>query len=739
MNLNYRSLLLTIALLYSAFAFSQKDDDYKKSLEAVKKEIWGWNIPAFSNKTIPAEYANEPGVVLARHQEIKAIVNSGGRYKEMVFVNTFREQVKINDKATLDDYSEFSYRKYRKATMFFAGRKDAGTQSFLGIRIIKPNGMVKEVDISEEVLTKDEKNLKESKVAIAGLEVGDIIDYFLSRHEEANVRYTTDPYLFVFGEEKPMLHYSIHCEFGEACAVEYRSMNGAPEFKVKKNANGDNILDAEVKNMAKSPVDLWMSPIRQLPILRLNVRVGGPKKNRRTAGEVYRNQDYMKIIEDVKIDMKDDFYGSQLGLGAYVLAGEIKSMIKRVRRDDDLPKDSLPYYIYYAFRYIAYYKVDPKDPIVVSTERNYQRVNNKKFLLLLSLILDKLNIPNEIVLAASRYGPDAKQVMLESDFDYMIRTTKGTPIYMCADGVFTNCNYIESQFEGQTDPIVAVRKFSDKTIHLEDGESSASIPVSQNKHNVQIEKLKVEVTDNMEQLKINRQTVLKGHMRDSEQKRLILFEDSYDEERRALGIRESFMETFADSRRNRTLADEYTAAFAKARTDWKDQFMEEITETYDQKPVSLTQFKVDNMGLRHSRPDMVFSTEFTMDGWIKKGGNNYIVDVGKLIGSQLQLKPTQLERSVDVYMPFARSYEYIISMDIPAGYKAEGLDKLNISKTNESGNFTVETKQSDKLLQIRVVKTYARAFQKADRWKELVDIVNAANDFQSRKILLRKG
>lgn len=735
---HYTLILISIAFGTSV-AFGQKDDDYRKRSEEVKRQVWGWNIPAFNNRTIPAQYANEPGVVLARHQEIKATANSGGRYKEMVFINTFREQVKINDKATLDEYSEFSYRKYRKATMFFAGRKDAGTLAFLGIRIIKPNGTVKEVDISEEVLTKNEKNEKDSKVAISGLEVGDIIDYFLSRQEEANVRYTTDPYLFVFGEEKPMLHYSIHCEFGEACAVEYRAMNGAPEFKVKKNANGDNILDAEVKNMAKSPVDLWMSSVRQLPILRLNVRVGGPRKNRREAGEVYPNQDYLKIIEDVKIDIKDDFYGSQLGLGAYVLSGEIKNMIRKVRRDDNLPKDSLPYYIYYAFRYIAYYKVDPKDPILVGTERNYRRVNNKKFLILLSLILDKLDVPNEIVLAASRYGPDTKQVMLESDLDYMIRTTEGKPIYMCADGVFTNCNYVQSEFEGQQDAVVAVRKFTDKVIHLEDGESMASIPVSLNKHNVQIEKLRIAVADNMEQLKINRQTVLKGHMRDAEQKRLILFEDSYDEERKSLGIKESFMETFADSRRNRTLADEYTAAFAKARSEWKDQFMEEVAERFDQKPSSLTQFKIDNMGLRHSRPDMIYSTEFTMDGWIKKGGNNYIVDIGKLIGSQLQLKPNQQERSVDVYMSFARSFEYIIAMEIPAGYKAEGLDKLNISKTNETGSFIVETKQSDNLLQIRVVKIYAEAFQRADRWKGIVEVVNAANDFQSKKILLRKG
>lgn len=730
--------LLFVSLTISLNTVAQKKGaDYDKRAAEVKKEIWGWQIPAFNNKTIPAEFANEAGVVIARHQEIKAIVTSGGRYKDMQFINTFREQVKINDKATLEEFSEFSYNKYNKRFMW--GKRNAGVMAFLGIRIIKPDGSVKEIDISEEVLTRDEKNAKESKLAISGLEVGDIIDYFLSRHEESDVRFATDPYIFAFGDDKPILHYSIHGEFGDDCAVEFRSMNGAPEFKVTKNAEGSNILDVEMKNMAKAPVNLWMSSVRQLPILRLNVRVGGPRKNRRKAGEVYRNQDYLRIIEDVKIDIKDDFYQTGLGYGALSLAGQIKGMIKKVKREEDLPKDSLPYYIYYAFRYIAYYQVSAGDPIVVGPERNQQSANNKKFLLLLSMVLDKLNVPNEIVLATSRYGPEAKQVMLESDFEYIIKTIEGKTVYMCADGVFTNCNYIPAEYEGQQDPVVAIRKFTDKVIHLEDDGVQVTIPVTTYKQNVQIEKYKVSLSENMEQVSVNRQTILKGQMRDSEQKRLILFEDSYEEERKALGIKESFMETFADSKRNRTLADEYTAAFAKARTEWKDQFMDEITDKFDKKPAALTAWKIENMGLRHSKPDLVYSTTFTMDGWMKKGGNNYIMDIGKLVGSQLQLKKNQLDRKVDIYMPFARSFEYIISIDIPAGYKVEGADKLAVTINNESGSFIVETKQSDNALQLHVVKTYSKPFQKVSAWQQLLDIVNAANDFQDKKVLFRKG
>lgn len=742
-----RYILSLFVFLFIIFQHSvaQTDAEYKKRVEEVRKEVWGWNIPAFNNRTIPAALANESGVVIARHQEIKAIsktkfkflVITAAKYKEIYFTNTYREMVKINDKATLEEFSEFSYQKSKRLAKFFS-RNLKGRVTILGIRIIKPDGTIKEIDVNEEVMIKNDNDEKQSKVAVSGLEVGDIIDYFVSRQEEEAVGYRTEPYLFIFGDDKPIMHYSVHCEVGATCAVEYRAMNGAPEFKVKKDADGDNILDAEYQNIAKSPVDLWMSSARQLPILRLNIRVGGPRKIKRKEGEVYRNQPYQQIIEDVKVDMKEDFYGSQLGLVAEGLSGEIKSMIKRMRRQDDLPKDSLPYYIYYAFRYIAFYKVDANDKINVGLERNYQAPNKKKFLLLLSLILDKLGINNEIILATSVYGPDTKQVMLVDDFEYIIKTTKNTPVYMSAEGVFTNCNYIPAEYEGQQNPTVVVKGFTKSSIRLDD-EAMQNIGKSSAKQNVQTENLKVSVSDNMEELKIARKTVLKGQMRQGAQRHLLLFEDYYEEERKALGVKESFMEEFADSRKNRSLADEYTAAFAKARSEWKDRFISEISGEFDTKPKDVTSYKIDNMGLRHTKPDFIYSTQFTIEGWIKRGGNNYIVDMGKLIGGQLQLKPEQLERSVDIYMACARTFEYIISFEIPQGYKAEGLDKLAVNTTNQTGSFIADAKQEGNTIKLKITKIYNSAFERADKWPKLIEILNAANDFQSKKILLRKG
>ena len=184
--MNKYPITLIIAILaMNSIAFSQDDAEYKKKVEEVRKEIWGWNIPAFSKHTIPSKYENEPGVVLARHQEIKALSKSkfkflvitAVKYKETYFTNTFREQVKINDKATLDEYSEISYQKYKRLAKFFSAKKP-GRVTILGVRIIKPNGSIQEVNTDEEVLIKNDKDEQRSKIAISGLEVGDIIDYF---------------------------------------------------------------------------------------------------------------------------------------------------------------------------------------------------------------------------------------------------------------------------------------------------------------------------------------------------------------------------------------------------------------------------------------------------------------------------------------------------------------------------------------------------------------------------------
>ncbi|MBO9731744.1 MAG: hypothetical protein J7623_24095 [Chitinophaga sp.] len=67
-------------------------------------------------------------------------------------------------------------------------------------------------------------------------------------------------------------------------------------------------------------------------------------------------------------------------------------------------------------------------------------------------------------------------------------------------------------------------------------------------------------------------------------------------------------------------------------------------------------FGVDKMGLQHNDPDFVYHTNFILDGPLKHAGNNNILETGKLIGGQLEIKLEQRDRKVDIYMPYARSF-----------------------------------------------------------------------------------
>jgi hypothetical protein len=143
-----------------------------------------------------------------------------------------------------------------------------------------------------------------------------------------------------------------------------------------------------------------------------------------------------------------------------------------------------------------------------------------------------------------------------------------------------------------------------------------------------------------------------------------------------------------DSKKGRKIIEEYQHAFDEARKEWKENCKDEINEQFDIKPEELTTVKIDQPGIFDNKKAMIFTEQFTVNAWVKKAGNNYILDAGKMIGEQLKIKPEQRDRKVDVYMPNARTFQYNVSIPVPQGYTAEGLDKLNTSIDNSTGSFS---------------------------------------------------
>ena len=162
-----------------------------------------------------------------------------------------------------------------------------------------------------------------------------------------------------------------------------------------------------------------------------------------------------------------------------------------------------------------------------------------------------------------------------------------------------------------------------------------------------------------------------------------------------------------------------------------------IKDDYKKENPELKAFKLHKMG-RFENEVMLFSMKFQLDGLVKKAGPNYILEAGNFIGSQREIEEKHLKREVDVFLSSPRSFKYDIVLTIPDGYLVEGIENLTKSVDNATGGFQSVAKVEGNQLKIKVEKWYNHNFEKAKDWDKVLAFLQAANDFTSEKVLLKK-
>ncbi|MCY7292342.1 MAG: hypothetical protein LH615_09195, partial [Ferruginibacter sp.] len=119
-------------------------------------------------------------------------------------------------------------------------------------------------------------------------------------------------------------------------------------------------------------------------------------------------------------------------------------------------------------------------------------------------------------------------------------------------------------------------------------------------------------------------------------------------------------------------------------------------------------------------------------------GNNFIFDIGKLMGSYKKTDEKQRTRTQDVYMPSARILSYTIAVTLPDGYKAKGIEELNKKVENECASFITTASVNGNIVNVLLTRTYKNNFEPAANWSKLLTAMDAAADFTNSKLLLEK-
>ena len=749
--------IMAMALCATNISAQNKDDArYRKISERIRKDVWAWDRPEFKQTDIPEKYKNVSRVTLARHTELVAdsktkLVYYGfgfGTSKEQNITEIVREMVKVNDKSAVDEFSELSFTRFERRSGFVGNSKSI---TYVGVRVIKADKSIKEVDADDMVLTKDARSEKKAKLAISNLEPGDIIDYFIATEQQMSDNYSDKPYnLFLF-DDAPVLHFSFHGQLGKKYVVDYRSYNGAPDLDVTKNDDKEVIIDVVKKDMAPIESTLWVAPALQLPLIRMSISLGlrgpmGKFMGAKKPGEVTRNVDAEKIVKSLAETYSQRFYSNYFMKAGRLQWEQIikdakrraKAMNINYKKMTDEDKALLLFYTT-RFNKMLGFKLYRMQESIQAGDYLYDGLAFP-----LNCILKLADVDAGIVTAAPRTGFRMQEIMLESDLHSAAFLEESKKILFLKT-IYDHPFEIPEGMDGVSD--TRTIRFKNKTMVLSGSamnkfahvDQGFAIPVVKAPANSHLDELTISVNPDDTRLQVKRRAIAKGQYKYDLQRRLILYEDYYESERKSMGEKLSLLEELRNNKKTRKHVEEVKSAFAEARKKQKDAFIDQANAWFEQDVTELRNYKVENMGVRHTHPDLIYSSEFLLDGLLKRAGNNLILEIGKIQGEPLSVRDQQRKRVQDIHMAYPRSIGYDIRIKIPDGYSVEGLDALKTAVENETGYFKTDASVNGQVITITIKKSYLHSFEPAANWEKMLAFIDASNEFTNAKILFRKN
>ena len=703
-------------LLVQLFTLSVNADekaDYLKLAQKVRQEVWSSTPADFQKRTVPDRYKNASAVILSYYRELSTdyyrkatadLVLNLRLTRQIDCTDMERMLIQINDKKALKDYSEFTFKtKSRKWTWGYHHK----TQTVLGIRVIKKNGNVQEVSLDDYVDVKEGKNDKDlsQKIAVPGLEVGDCIDVF-SLDQIDTQEQQLDPFYFVLRQDEPVLYTKVHCVLDQSLATVYRTMNGAPDFTQTTDKDKNAVLDMVMDKPIDAESSIWYNSLEQSPFIEMYIT---PTKSKVAVVENAMRQKGVRGNPDVTPILQDDWkllksYVSKGGYSPAGLPSTYKSVFKSAKKEGMSAEEKADRI--YSFEYVS----------SGSSQRAFNTVAN---------YLRKLGVELEMGITTPFGALPVDKLINYNSTSWFFRL-KGTDVY-----------YFPGTYPKVASEIPYI--YQGRKAYMQDSEEQITIPVSQAEDNKSVNDMVVKLDGT--KLDISRKVTYSGEQKMYGQSLVspdnTLFGSSQLE---AYWRYLKYDDKDPYSCYTKKESTELKGAFNEFRKNAIDPFKAEISSYHDADPVQVGGYGVDCVGIRRDSSNFVYHVDYVMDGMVKRAGNNYLLSVGKLIGSSLKLEGKDRERIDDVWRKMAFVDEWNIEIPLPKGYKvsAEALKKIETSVANECGEFTVKATAGNESVKVYVCKCFAHRVEPVSNWSKLLALVDACSAFADKQMVIAK-
>lgn len=734
-------MAVLIPLLTNAQSASERRAARQKN-ETTSKEFQA-DDPLFNAITIPEKWMNRSAVILAERVEF----NFGDGPSANGVSVKIRRQVKLLDQAAVEEFGSFVF------------NEDEDNRT--GIQIIKADGKKIQVDMTTSVLYKEEitskrirqwnnyvrggKNRK--KVALPGLQVGDIVDLIIESKGKLQVIFypsCSDVFDISFSEDYPIIRKNLQFMVRRGIALSANSFNGAPKLNLASQAGGRFQTYVASGEMFEDDTlsNRYAYSHRFQPRIKLQVCItggmeiawdefagkSGEVKTEVTDPEIQRSiaNAFRNRLNNQSVTYGRTTYrrynSSQIGKG-YVR--EYKSWLGRYFRNETDPlkvADALYFRIRYDFLYGQF-------------NEDAEYLNDELFATIFIGTLKKVNKAWDIqlVVAPGRDITDRRSLMSRGELYWVTCIShKGKKhfYYPLSDHRKPGDSFYRlAGVEGQvvyTDKKQAKGKAIQKFRFPEENANDHGIAYTAN----------ISLNDNNE-LRFEAKTSFKGNSR--------------------FGVNDLFLSNMEFAQEEEALVQSFTKEEQKkSASESRRQRKEEVSKKYDKKEdekkkierlkkrveksysvVSYDGYEILKTGRIPKNPVLVVSEKYTISDLVAKAGRNLIVSVGLFPGEYSRID-TSLKRIYGISYDFPGTYTMEFSMQIPDGYQAEGVEALNTEVSNNTGKFKTTAVVEGKVLKLMVERVYLRAEMPASEWADFVKFINAASDFNQKKLVLKK-
>ncbi|MEO7923381.1 MAG: hypothetical protein ABIR30_06865 [Chitinophagaceae bacterium] len=717
-----RNKLYILYILYILFttgtAFGQDDDDTfsASKLESIAKNmrmVWDDGDADFAVSAVPDKWKEESAVIIA--QKTKFAFDKDAN--KLAVYEISHRRIKLNDRDAINSYS----------SLYF--RIGSGNDGF-GIRIIKANGEVKDVSLRNAVFVEDLDDVPSAfqpyigkastyldksksrviyyKIAVPDLDPGDIIDYATIFYDDNTVKKMSyiefDPIYYVCTRDYPVLSQKFEIDTDNNSFVNSKSTMGAPAFKETGNSNADYTW--EDRNREKISDTRWVNSLVELPMLKFQI-VFSRTESRSDLFIGDRGELKQNITPEELAKKMNSLYNRLDGSAYFSMA---KAYLKQLSYADMREEDFIQK-TYYILRHMSHYRANG--------------FSSELFASCFTQCLELRKIPYDLIVTTPATLTKPENIIFRTEPEWMVRVKEK---YVFNATIFSNPYDFKEEFLSTPAYIISLGKNPTAT--------PITLPASKPDDNITTNTITASMDTSTRNMIVTHQKSATGLSKTFYNIQALVYTTALDDDHRSYGGEDDIRASMKG-----TMLDSYEEKLRERKKEDKTRKLEYMKKVFQDDYDNLSnysEFLLNTDGRTWRKQELNYSNKYELTDMVKIAGDNLLVAIPGLIGEQLFVSQDERKREVDAFMGFPRSLRNVISFTIPAGYKAVGVQNLNLNIDNEAGTFAVQAAVEGDKLNILVKKVYKQMTVKKENWGKLLEMLDAAFNFSQKKVLLKK-